>query len=164
MAALTSPTSRSARADVAVSVVVPALNEAANLPALAERINAALRGTSYELIVVDDGSTDGTPDVCAALAGRFPLQLIVRPDPQAGLSGAVLEGFARARGDVLVVMDADLQHPPERVPALLAALDAPGVDVAIGSRYAAGGTTATRWGVLRRVNSRLATLLARPFA
>src|SRR3954468_19386792 len=107
MAAL-APTSRAPRAaDLVVSVVVPALNEAANLPALAERIDAALRGTSYELIVVDDGSTDGTPDVCAALAGRFPLQLIVRPEPHAGLSGAVLDGFARARGDVLVVMDAD---------------------------------------------------------
>src|SRR3954467_12141299 len=147
MGALPRP-SRANQADVDVSVIVPALNEAANLPALAQRVDAAMRGTSYELIVVDDGSTDGTPKVCAALAQRFPLELLVRPEPQAGLSGAVLDGFARAHGDVLVVMDADLQHPPERIPALLAALEEPGVDVALGSRYAAGGTTATRWGVL----------------
>src|SRR3954471_16737125 len=130
MGARPSSRTRHNEVDVEVSVVVPALNEAANLPALAERVDAALCGTSYELLVVDDGSTDGTPEVCAALAERFPLELVVRPEPHAGLSGAVLEGFARARGDVLVVMDADLQHPPERIPALLAALGEPGIDAA----------------------------------
>jgi dolichol-phosphate mannosyltransferase len=150
--------------DVEISVIVPALNEAANLPTLAERVEAALKGRSYELLIVDDGSSDGTPDVCAELADHYPLDLHVRESSDAGLSGAVMHGFARARGEVLVVMDADLQHPPERIPALIDALDQDGVELAIGSRYAAGGSTASRWGLLRQVNSRVATLLARPFA
>ncbi len=151
-------------AAVDVSIVVPALNEAENLPALVARIDAALGGTRYEVLIIDDGSTDGTAEVCADLAEQFPVILHVRPEPYAGLSGAVLDGFALARGDTLVVMDADLQHPPERIPALLAAIADEGAEVAIGSRYAAGGSTAARWGVLRWINSRIATLLARPFA
>src|SRR5690242_12989731 len=120
--------------DVEISVIVPALNEAANLPQLAERVDAALEGRSYELLIVDDGSHDGTPDVCAELAQRYPIDLHVRESSDAGLSGAVMHGFARARGELLVVMDADLQHPPERIPALVAALDEEGVELAIGSR------------------------------
>jgi dolichol-phosphate mannosyltransferase len=150
--------------EVEVSIVVPALNEAENLPQLAALTEAAMTGTSYELLVIDDGSTDGTPSVCAELAQRYPIKLHVRPEPYAGLSGAVLEGFSRARGETLVVMDADLQHPPERLPALLAALDEQGVEVAVGSRYADGGTTASKWGLFRWMNSRVATLLAKPFA
>jgi dolichol-phosphate mannosyltransferase len=150
--------------DVEVSVIVPALNEAANLPQLAERVDAALNGRSYELLIVDDGSGDGTPEVCSMLARTFPLDLHVRESSDAGLSGAVMHGFARARGEMLVVMDADLQLPPERIPALMDALDEDGVELAIGSRYTAGGSTASRWGVLRQINSRVATLLARPFA
>jgi dolichol-phosphate mannosyltransferase len=151
-------------ADVDVSIVVPALNEAANLPLLAARIDAALPETRYEVLIVDDGSTDGTPAVCKSLSETYPLELHVRPEPYAGLSGAVLEGFARARGHTLVVMDADLQHPPERLPALLSALTEDGVEVALGSRYTPGGSTASRWGLFRWINSRVATLLARPFS
>jgi dolichol-phosphate mannosyltransferase len=158
------PTLRLRHDDVEISVIVPALNEAANLPQLAERVDAALAGRSYELLIVDDRSTDGTPTVCADLANRYPLDLHVRESSDAGLSGAVMHGFARARGETLVVMDADLQHPPERIPALVAALDEDGVELAIGSRYTAGGSTASRWGLFRVINSRVATLLARPFA
>jgi dolichol-phosphate mannosyltransferase len=149
---------------VEVSVIVPALNEAANLPELLKRIDAALAGRAYEVIVVDDASTDGTPEVCAKLAERYPLTLRVRPEPYAGLSGAVLEGMSLARGGLLVVMDADLQHPPEKLPELVAPLGRGESDFVLGSRYAPGGSTAERWGPLRRLNSRVATLLARPFA
>lgn len=150
--------------EIEVSVVVPALNEAANLRELCGRIDRAMGATRYEVLVIDDGSTDGTPAVCAALAADYPVRLHVRAEPYAGLSGAVLDGFALARGEILVVMDADLQHPPERIPDLLGAIEEHGAEVAIGSRYAAGGSTASRWGFLRRINSRVATLLARPFA
>jgi dolichol-phosphate mannosyltransferase len=146
-----------------VSIIVPTLNEARNLPLLLPRVAVVMGETAYEVIIVDDDSNDDTTAVCARLANQFPLRLIVRRPPKDGLSGAVLHGMAEARGDTFVVMDADLQHPPERIPALLAALD-DGADFAVGSRYVPGGTTREQWGVLRKVNSRVATLLARPFA
>lgn len=150
--------------DERVSVIIPTLNEAASLPRLVPRVAAALAGRAFEIVVVDDDSADGTVEACAELSRQFPLRLIVRRDRRDGLSGAVLEGFARATGDVLVVMDADLQHPPEKIPGLLAALETPGVEFALGSRYAPGGSVAERWSVARRVNSWIATALARPFA
>ena len=149
---------------IGVSVVVPALNEAANLPLLMEGIERALAGREYEVLVVDDGSRDATVAVCAALAARYPLFLHVRPRAEGGLSGAVMFGLRRARGRFLVVMDADLQHPPQRIPQLLAPLERAEADFVIGSRYVAGGSIASRWGMVRRANSRVATWLARPLA
>lgn len=147
-----------------ISIVVPALNEGANLRPLVERIAAAMAGRgAYEILIVDDNSTDDTPAVCAELAQRFPVRLIVRHQPANGLGGAVLHGFAEARGDVLVVMDADLQHPPEKLPEIVAPLRNLEADFVLGSRHVAGGSTGERWGVLRRLNSWVATVLARPF-
>jgi dolichol-phosphate mannosyltransferase len=147
-----------------VSVIIPTLNEAENLPLLVPQITEALAGREYEVIVVDDGSKDATPQVCAELAQKFPLQLIVRPTPKDGLSGAILQGMSRAKGEFFVVMDGDLQHPPGRIPDLIAPLAAGSADFVIGSRYTAGGSTAEKWGVGRRINSWVATQLARPFA
>lgn len=147
-----------------LSIIVPALNEAANLTPLAKRVDAALRGRDYELLIVDDNSPDATPEVCAALSRQFPLRLIVREHPEAGLSGAVLAGMREATGDFLVVMDADLQHPPEKIPDMLRLLEQGDADFVIGSRYVAGGTTRQQWGALRRLNSHIATWLARPFS
>jgi len=146
------------------SIIVPALNEAENLPALVERIDRALAGRSYEILIVDDNSHDATPAVCAELSKRYPVTLIVRERPKDGLSGAVLEGMSRASGDILVVMDADLQHPPQKIPELIAPLDRDEADFVLGSRYAPGGSTETRWSLWRKINSSVATLLARPFA
>ncbi|MEA2708147.1 MAG: dolichol-phosphate mannosyltransferase [Phycisphaerales bacterium] len=147
-----------------ISLVIPALNEAPNLPPLLEQIAAALAGRDYEVIVVDDNSRDDTKVVCAKLAQRYPLRLIVRERPMNGLSGAVLHGIADAKGEYLVVMDADLQHPPAKIPELLAPLERGEADFVIGSRYIAGGTTGENWGFFRRINSRVAMFLARPFA
>jgi len=159
-----------------VSIIVPALNEAANLPELLRRIDSAMTGSGsgsgrggrrYEVLVIDDNSTDGTPGVCAELSREYPLALHVRTSPHGGLSGAVLHGMSLARGEILVVMDADLQHPPERLPDLLAPLtvdDPTSPLFVLGSRYVPGGSMAEKWGLMRRFNSRVATLLARPFA
>jgi dolichol-phosphate mannosyltransferase len=146
-----------------ISIIVPALNEAPNLAPLLEQISAALPDRQYEVIVVDDQSTDDTPAVCAALARTFPVKLIVREHPANGLSGAVLHGMAEARGEYLVVMDADLQHPPAKLPELLAPLENGQADFVLGSRYISGGSMGEKWGAFRKINSRLATLLARPF-
>ena len=147
-----------------ISIVIPALNEAENLPELARLIHEAMAGRDYETIVVDDNSPDGTPAVAARLAEQYPLRLIVRTHPKDGLSGAVLHGIAEARGEYLVVMDADLQHPPAKIPELLEPLERGEAEFVMGSRYMPGGSLGERWGVLRKINSRIATILARPFA
>lgn len=139
-----------------LSVVVPTYNEAGSIPKLAERLRAALDGREWELVVVDDGSPDGTADIAAALAPRIPVN-VVRRAGKAGLASAVVAGFDAARGDILVVMDADLSHPPETVPALAAAIDA-GADLAVGSRYVKGGGVMD-WPWRRRVVSRVACLM-----
>ncbi len=163
-ATTTESTQRPATLSPRVSVVVPAWNEAGNLPLLVPRVAGALQGRPFEIVIVDDGSRDGTVDVCRELAERFPVRLLVRDKPDHGLSGAVLHGIAASDGDTIVVMDADLQHPPERVPALLAAVEAGPADFALGSRHVAGGSTDAQWTLFRRINSGVATFLARPFA
>jgi dolichol-phosphate mannosyltransferase len=147
-----------------VSIIVPTINEAENLPPLMERVSAAMAGTPYEVLIVDDNSRDATPSVCAELSAKYPLKLLVRKEPANGHSGAVLHGMAEARGTFLCVMDADLQHPPERLPALLESLRAGEADFVLGSRYMPGGSTEAEWGLFRKFNSQLATFLARPFA
>ena len=146
-----------------VSIVVPTLREAANLRLLAERISGALAGSGieWELLLVDDESDDGSADVVAELSKGLPVRMEVRRGASPDLSRAVLDGIARSRFDRIVVMDADLSHPPERIPDLLAALDA-NCDLVVGSRYVAGASTAREWGLARRINSRIATLLAAP--
>jgi dolichol-phosphate mannosyltransferase len=147
-----------------ISVVVPTLNEAENIPLLVARVGAALQGRSWELLIVDDNSQDATPQVCAELARSYPVRLLVRTRPVNGLSGAVLHGFAHASGNVLCCMDADLQHPPEKLPELVRAVTVEGADFALGSRYEVGGGTEQAWGMFRQFNSSIATLLARPFS
>lgn len=147
-----------------ISVIVPALNEAENLPLLVPRIDAAMRDTPYEILVVDDNSPDNTRAACAELSKSYPVKLIVREQPKDGLSGAVLEGMKLAHGEILVVMDADLQHPPEKIGELIAPLEADEADFVLGSRYIPGGSTEQHWGFFRKINSWVATFLARPFA
>src|SRR6266542_1470069 len=116
-----------------ISVVVPTYNEAETIPLLASRLGAALAGREWELVVVDDGSPDGTAAIAEGLAPALPVRVIRRPG-KLGLASAVLDGFTAARGDTLVVMDADLSQPPEVVPRLVDAIEH-GADLAVGSRY-----------------------------
>lgn len=144
-----------------VSIITPTYREAENLPYLIERV-AQVRdkhGLAIELLIVDDDSRDGTVELMASRSEDW-LRLIVRTADR-GLSPAVLEGMRHAKGEVLVCMDADLSHPPEAIPSMLRQL-AQGADFVVGSRYTKGGTTASDWGLMRWLNSRCATLLARP--
>ena len=145
-----------------VSIVIPTFHEADNLVELIPRISWALREAAIdkEIIVVDDNSRDGTEEVCQTLAESDDVRLVVR-QRERGLATAVLHGLAQAKGKVLLVMDADLSHPPEKLPELVAAIER-GADFVIGSRYVEGGTTEEDWGLFRWLNSRIATLLARP--
>ena len=148
-----------------VSIVAPTYREAENLPALVRRIAAAMASLArpYEILVVDDDSRDGTDRIIADLvSANHPVRLITRVGER-GLSSAVLHGFHEGRGQILVCMDADLSHPPEAIPRLLACLAEPAVEFALASRYVPGGSTDDRWGLLRWINSKAAALLARPF-
>ncbi len=147
-----------------ISIVIPTYREAENLRPLILRTASALREAcgSYEVLIVDDDSGDGTDAIARELARDHPLRLIVRTKDR-DLSLAVLEGLRQARGRFLVVMDADLSHPPEQIGALVAPLREGRADFVIGSRYVAGGST-HNWGGGRRLNSYVATLLARPLS
>ncbi len=144
-----------------VSIVVATYKEAESLPLLVRRIEDACRQHEmrFELIVVDDNSGDGTEEVLRSIARPW-VQLVVRR-AQRDLSLSVAEGLKLARNEVLVVMDADLSHPPEKIPQMVRAV-ANGHDFVVGSRYIAGGSTDERWGRLRRLGSRAAAMMARP--
>ena len=146
-----------------LSIIVPTFREADNIAPLAERIDTALSGTGieWELLLVDDDSNDGSEAVAAELARRLPVRMVTRREAPRDLSLAVIEGIRLSRFDRLVVMDADLSHPPERIVDLLAALDGD-CDIVIGSRYTSGGIVDRSWSLYRVLNSRLATWLARP--
>jgi len=150
-----------ARARPRVTIVVPTYREVENLPHLIDRIARvrAASGLEIDVLVMDDDSRDGSAELVAARPEPW-VKLHTRTADR-GLSQAVLDGLQRATGDVLVCMDADLSHPPEVLPDMLAKLDE-GADFVLGSRYVAGGTTSDDWGFLRWLNSRVATALARP--
>ncbi len=149
----------------AVSIVVPTLREADNLAALAAGVHAALpdRGVEWELLLVDDDSRDGSEAVAAQIARRLPVRIETRRAARRDLALSVLLGMRLARFDRIVVMDADLSHPPDRLADLLAALD-DGCDIVVGSRYVPGASVDPAWGRRRALVSRLGTLLARPLA
>jgi dolichol-phosphate mannosyltransferase len=146
-----------------LSVIVPTFREVENLPELLERIHGAvlLAGISCEILVVDDNSRDGTIEACDALRRRHPVRLITRTTER-GLSSAVVRGMREANGEILLVMDADLSHPPEKIPEMVAQLRKPGIDFVLGSRYVPGASTDEEWSLFRRMNSLVATGLAWP--
>lgn len=130
------PTGPSTAGAPAVSVVIPACNEAENLPELVGEIEAALRAVDYEIVLVDDASTDATPTVIAGLARRSPRIRGVRHDGRSGQSAAVRSGVLAARGAVIVTIDGDGQNDPAYMPALLAALErgGPRLGIVAGQR------------------------------
>lgn len=138
-----------------LSAVVPAYDEVESLPLLVAELEAALESTArtWELVLVDDGSRDGTGERMAAEAAREPRIRVVRLERNAGQSAALAAGLVRARGDVVVTLDADLQNDPADIPALLAALER--ADVVSGVRAERHDT----W--LRRVSSRIANATRR---
>lgn len=120
---------------IALSVVVPVFNEEDNVAALCQRIHEALRdcGRTYEVVLVDDGSKDGTWDALKAAAATYPHLRLVRFRRNFGQTAAMSAGFDAARGDIIVTLDADLQNPPEEIPVVLAKMDE-GYDVVSGWR------------------------------
>lgn len=149
------------RTRVDLSIIVPTYNEAGNIPELLRRISRVVteRLIPCEVLVVDDGSPDGTAEAARNVDVPVVVRVIER-DGDRGLSPAVIDGISAARGEFVLVMDADLQHPPEALPDLLAAARQ-GADFVIGSRYAPGGRS-QEFGLYRQLNSKIATWLALP--
>lgn len=144
-----------------LSIVVPTYKERDSLPHLLDRIDAlrAQQDLTLEVLIMDDQSNDGSLEYVRDRGDDWA-RMVVRDGPR-GLSPAVLDGIYLARYPVVVVMDADLSHPPEKIPDMILAL-ASGQEFVIGSRYVPGGSTDDDWGFFRWLNSQVATLLARP--
>jgi len=130
-----------------VSIVLPIYNEAENLAELIGEINQAMAGTgsTYEILCVDDASKDGSMAALKAVALRTPQIRILRHRVNSGQSAAVATGFAHARGDTVITMDADRQNDPADLPSYLAALQ-PGVDCVCGIRRKRQDSVAKRYG------------------
>jgi dolichol-phosphate mannosyltransferase len=144
-----------------ITIVVPTFHEVENIPSLVERIGRMRESTglAIDVLLMDDDSRDGSEELVKGL-GLDWLKIVVRKE-QRGLSQSVLDGLRRSTSEFLVVMDADLSHPPEKIPELVESLKN-GADFALGSRFVEGGSTDDDWGLFRWLNSRVATLLARP--
>lgn len=142
------------------SLVIPTYNECQNVKSIVEKLTQLLDGSilgNYELIVVDDDSPDRTWEVAQSLTAEYPQLRVMRREEERGLSTAVIRGWQAARGEVLGVIDADLQHPPETLLQLLAEIQR-GADLAAASRHVAEGGVSD-WSVVRRFLSRGAQTL-----
>jgi dolichol-phosphate mannosyltransferase len=136
-----------------LSLVLPTLNERDNIRPLHAELVRALDGTSWEAVFVDD-SRDGTEREIVAVSAEDPrVRVHHRSGPGLSLASAVVDGFALAAGEYICVLDADLQHPPDRIPAMLAAARASAADIVIASRYVPGGNAGGLAGPLRRFYS-----------
>lgn len=145
-----------------ISIILPTYNEADGINLTISRIRDVLLTNKIEaeIIVVDDNSPDGTAEVIRAgnLTTEVPVDVHVRTNER-GLASAVIKGLELSRGEVCVVMDADLSHPVDALPALVEPILSNKADIAVGSRYIRGGGVID-WPLKRRIISRGAGLLA----
>jgi dolichol-phosphate mannosyltransferase len=142
------------------SLIIPTYNESKNLEKLIEVLSQILNSYwegNYELIIVDDDSPDRTWQVGLELMPHYPKLRVMRRQQEKGLSTAVIRGWQAAQGEILGVIDGDLQHPPETLINMLNEMQN-GADLAVASRHVEGGGVSD-WGFIRRVLSRGAQML-----
>ncbi|WP_019135041.1 glycosyltransferase [Cellulomonas massiliensis] len=156
------PTPSGSSTPVDLTVVVPTYNESGNVAELVRLLGEALEGRSAEVLFVDD-SHDDTPEQIERVArtSALPVRMIHRDEPVGGLSGAVQAGLAASSAAWCVVMDGDLQHPPELVPVLRDTAEREGVDVVVASRYTGDGSSQGLANATRRAVSSVSTTLTR---
>lgn len=142
-----------------ISIVVPTYNESENIEKIIPLVNSALKNYNHEIVIVDDNSPDGTAEVAKKIAENYPIKGVVR-DKKSGLASAILTGFMNSSGEILGVIDADMQHPPELMVSLIDKLRN-GYDIAIASRYVEGGSVED-WSFFRRLVSKGAIMLTKP--
>ena len=146
---------------IRLGVVLPTYNERGNLRSMIERLDAALQGIAWEVVVVDDNSPDGTSDEARAIAREDRRVRVLERIGRRGLSSAAIEGMCATSAPVVAVMDADHQHDPALLPGMLAAIESGEHDLSYASRFAEGAST-DAWGRPDRVKaSGLANRLAR---
>ena len=150
--------------DRKVSLIVPTYREADNIEKLVTSVAEHLHRYSYEMLLVDDNSADGSVEIVRSLRARgFPIDILVRLGKR-DLAQAVVAGFRQVSGDILVVMDADLSHPPSSLPQLIDPLIKGEADFCLGSRYLEDSTIDDRWQLHRLIFSKVATLACRGLA
>jgi dolichol-phosphate mannosyltransferase len=138
-----------------ISIILPTYNEKNNLKELFYKIDNSLDGEDYEIILVDDNSPDGTAEEARRLSKQYPVKVFVRRKNH-GLSQSVIKGFKKAKGEKIVVMDADLQHPPEKIPEIAEGIDSN--DLVVGTRFKNGEVK--HWSLHRNLISKTAALIA----
>ena len=133
--------------DPYLSLVIPCYNEQENVDALLSRIDSALQplGKPFEVILIDDGSTDDTPRLLNEGMKKYPWLRVFRMNKNGGQSAAFEAGFAAARGEVVATIDADLQNDPEEIPRLVPMLDEHHVDMITGWRKDRQDTNFRKW-------------------
>ena len=143
---------------VDLSIVIPAYNEEQRIAPTLERLHRFLSAQPYryEIVVVDDGSADGTADLVERMAADLPGLRCIRSTPNRGKGSAVRLGMLDAHGAIRLMCDADGSMPPEEMPKLLKQIATGAIDIAIGSRYVDGAATGERQPLYRRVWSRIA--------
>ena len=144
-----------------LAIILPTLNERANLAPLIERLGKALAGIAWEAIVVDDDSADGTADEARRLSAADPRVRVLHRIGRRGLASAAIEGMCSTSAPFVAVMDADHQHDPALLPQMLEPVRSGSADIAVASRFLEGGTAEGLSSVRRESGSRLANALAR---
>lgn len=145
---------------IAVSIVIPTYNERANIAALRDAVEQVMGDVPWEIIIVDDDSPDRTWEEAARVGATDPRLRCIRRVGRRGLASAVVEGAMASSGAFIAVMDADFQHDEAILPQMYEKLAVEGYDLAVGTRYAAGGSVG-EWDQRRQQMSSLATRVAR---
>ena len=142
-----------------ITLVIPTYNEAGNIPTLVGKVFNIFNDNDIDgyVIVVDDDSPDHTWKVAEELKEKYPKLDVLRRQGKRGLSSAVLDGFAMASTDIVGVIDADLSHPPEKIPELIDPIIKDEADFTLGSRYIDQGGI-ENWPLKRKISSKVATL------
>ncbi len=145
-----------------ISIVIPTYKEAGNVELLVKSIDRVMliSDYKYEVVIVDDNSKDGICDAVSALACKFPVRIKVRR-AERDLSASAIDGLRMSTGDMLVVMDADLSHPPDKIPELIKPIIDKECDISIGSRFVKGASI-EGFGIFRKINAIVSRALACP--
>ena len=146
---------------VELSIIVPTFNESLNLPLLIAKVESALRGRSWEMIIVDDNSPDGTYQLAKQFAFKDERIRCIRRINRRGLAGACIEGILSSSAPFVAVMDADLQHDESLLPKMLDKLSKNDLDIIIGSRYVDNGNANTGFSKKRATMSLIASAIAK---